>query len=162
MVTLVIRPAERDDVPDIVRLIRALADYERLLPEMQASEDDLAAALFGAAPRVFCDVARLDGQTVGFALWFYTFSTFVGRHGIWLEDLFVEPERRGHGIGKALLSGLAARCVAENLGRLEWTVLNWNAPSIAFYESLGARPMSDWTTYRLTGDALAATGGRTS
>lgn len=160
MVTLVIRPAEPADVPAIVGLIRALADYERLLSEMQAGEDDLAAALFGGAPRVFCDVACVEGRTVGFALWFYTFSTFVGRHGIWLEDLFVEPERRGHGIGKALLSGLAARCLAENLGRLEWTVLDWNAPSIAFYESQGARPMADWTTYRLTGDALAAMGGR--
>lgn len=162
MVTLVIRPAEPADVPAIVGLIRALADYERLLPEMKASEDDLAAALFGAAPRVFCDVAHLDSRPVGFALWFYTFSTFVGRHGIWLEDLFVEPERRGHGIGKALLSGLAARCVAEKLGRLEWTVLDWNAPSIAFYESLGAKPMSDWTTYRLDDAALAAVGGKAS
>lgn len=160
--TLVIRPAEPDDVPAIHALIRALADYERMLPDMKARESDLATALFGAAPRVFCDVARLDGETVGFALWFYTFSTFVGRHGIWLEDLFVQPERRGHGIGKALLSGLAARCVAETLGRLEWTVLDWNAPSIAFYESLGARPMSDWTTYRLDGAALAATGGQAS
>lgn len=160
--TLVICPAEPDDVPAIHSLIRALADYERLLPEMKATEDDLAGALFGAAPRVFCDVARLDGQAVGFALWFYTFSTFVGRHGIWLEDLFVQPERRGSGIGKALLSGLAARCLAENLGRLEWTVLDWNTPSIDFYESLGARPMSDWTTYRLDGAALAATGGKAS
>ncbi|WP_453960649.1 N-acetyltransferase family protein [Amorphus suaedae] len=160
--TLVIRPAEPADVPAIVGLIRALADYERLLHEMKASEDDLAAALFGAAPRVFCDVAHLDGRPVGFALWFYTFSTFVGRHGIWLEDLFVEPEQRGHGIGKALLSGLAARCVSENLGRLEWTVLDWNAPSIAFYESLGAKPMSDWTTYRLADAALAAVGGQAS
>lgn len=160
--TLVIRPAEPDDVPAIHALIRALADYERMLPEMQASEADLATALFGAAPRVFCDVARLDGQAVGFALWFYTFSTFVGRHGIWLEDLFVEPERRGSGIGKALLAGLAARCLTENLGRLEWTVLNWNAPSIAFYESLGARPMGDWTTYRLDGAALAETGRQAS
>ena len=155
---LTIRPAEPDDVPTIVALIRALADYERLLHEARATEEDLAAALFAPAPRVFCDIARLDGEPVGFALWFYTFSTFVGRHGIWLEDLFVQPDKRGFGIGKALLTGLAARCVAENLGRLEWSVLDWNAPSIAFYESLGAGPMSDWTTYRLTGDALAAAG----
>ncbi|MEW5424741.1 N-acetyltransferase family protein [Amorphus sp. 3PC139-8] len=155
---LVIRPAEPEDVDDIVRLIRELADYEKLLHEAEAGEAEIAAALFAPQPRVFCDLARWHGEPVGLALWYYTFSTFVGRHGIWLEDLYVEPDKRGHGIGKALLTGLAARCVAENLGRLEWSVLNWNEPSIAFYESLGAGPMSEWTTYRLTGSALLDAG----
>lgn len=156
---LQIRPAEPEDAGTIVRLIRDLADYEKLLHEAKATEADIAAALFAPAPRVFCDIARWNGEPVGFALWFYTFSTFVGRHGIWLEDLFVDPKMRGLGIGKALLSGLAERCVAEGLGRLEWAVLDWNAPSIAFYESLGARAMDDWTIYRLTGEALARAGG---
>ncbi|MDQ0315286.1 GNAT family N-acetyltransferase [Amorphus orientalis] len=156
--SLQIRPAEAGDAATIVRLIRDLADYERLLHEVRITEADLTAALFCETPRVFCDIARWNGEPVGLALWFYTFSTFVGRHGIWLEDLFVEPDKRGLGIGKALLTGLAERCVAEGLGRLEWSVLDWNAPSIAFYESLGARPMSDWTTYRLADDALASVG----
>lgn len=158
--TLEIRPAEPGDVGTIVKLIRELADYERLLHEAMATEADISAALFCETPRAFCDIARWEGEPVGFALWFYTFSTFVGRHGIWLEDLFVEPDKRGLGIGKALLTGLAERCVREHLGRLEWSVLDWNAPSIAFYESLGAKPMSEWTTYRLTGDALASVGGK--
>ncbi|WP_018699992.1 GNAT family N-acetyltransferase [Amorphus coralli] len=155
---LTIRPAEPDDTATILRLIRDLAEYERMLDDVRTSEEDLAAALFSPAPRAFCDIALLDGEPVGFALWFYTFSTFVGRHGIWLEDLFVDPDKRGHGIGKALLTGLAARCVKEGLGRMEWSVLNWNAPSIAFYESLGARPLSEWSIYRLSGDGLAAAG----
>ena len=115
-------------------------------------------ALFCEQPRVFCDVAEWDGQPVGFALWFYTFSTFKGRHGIYLEDLYVRPGHRGRGLGRALLTSLAARCAREDLGRLEWAVLNWNAPSIGFYESLGASPQRDWTVYRLTGDALRELG----
>jgi GNAT superfamily N-acetyltransferase len=107
---------------------------------------------------VFCELAEWDGEPAGFALWFYTFSTFKGRHGIYLEDIYVRPAHRGRGIGRALLARLARRCAAEDLGRLEWAVLNWNAPSIAFYERLGARPMSDWTIYRLAGDALGTLG----
>ena len=153
-----IRPAQTEDAGLILAFVRELAEYERLGHEALASEADLAAALFCAQPRVFCDVAEWNGAPAGFALWFYTFSTFKGRHGIYLEDLFVRPEYRGRGLGKALLTRLARRCTAEKLGRLEWAVLDWNAPSIAFYEALGARPMGDWTVYRLTGDNLDTLG----
>lgn len=149
-----IRPATPEDAALILRLIRDLAEYERLLHAVEATEAQIAAALFGPAPRVFCDIARDGGEPVGFALWFYTFSTFVGRHGIWLEDLYVRPAARGAGAGKALLAGLARRCVAEHLGRLEWAVLDWNAPAIGFYDSLGAAALEDWTTRRLDGEAL--------
>lgn len=155
-----VRDATRNDVALIYRFIRELADYERLLHEVAASEADVARDLFGAAPRVFCDIAEADGAPVGFALWFYNYSTFRGRHGIWLEDLFVKPEARGLGAGKALLRRLATRCVDEGLGRMEWAVLDWNAPSIAFYDSLGASALDDWTTRRLTGEALAKLAGR--
>jgi len=138
----------------ILGFIRALAEYERLAHEAQASLADVERDLFGPAPRVFCDIAEAEGEAVGFALWFYNYSTFRGRHGIWLEDLFVVPESRGRGAGKALLKRLAERCAAEDLGRLEWAVLDWNAPSIAFYDSLGAAALDDWTTRRLTGEAL--------
>ena len=149
-----IRAATPGDLGLIHRFIRELAEYERLLDLMQSTEGDLAAALFGDEPKVFTDIAEWRGQPVGFALWYYTFSTFRGRHGIYLEDLYVLPEHRGRGIGKALLVSLAERCAEEGLPRLEWQVLNWNAPSIAFYESLGAEPQGEWTGYRLTGDAL--------
>jgi GNAT superfamily N-acetyltransferase len=149
-----VRVATPDDVALIFRFIRDLAEYEKLLHEVEASEADVRRDLFGPAPRVFCDVAEADGEPVGFALWFYNYSTFRGRHGIWLEDLFVKPDKRGVGAGKALLRGLARRCVDEGLGRLEWAVLDWNAPSIAFYDSLGALALDDWTTRRLTGEAL--------
>ncbi len=151
---LSIRPATPEDAGLICAYIRELAEYEHLSHEAVATEADLSAALFCDQPKVFCDMVEWDGQPAGFALWFYTFSTFRGRHGIYLEDLYVRPEFRGRGAGKALLTNLARRCAADRLGRLEWAVLNWNAPSIAFYESLGARPMSDWTVYRLTGDDL--------
>ncbi len=155
---LTIRPAGPEDVGLICGYIRELADYERLAHEVQATDADLAAALFCPQPKVFCELAQWSGAPAGFALWFYTFSTFRGRHGIYLEDLYVRPEHRGRGIGRALLTTLARRCAAEKLGRLEWAVLNWNAPSIAFYERLGARPMGDWTVYRLAGDALEVLG----
>jgi GNAT superfamily N-acetyltransferase len=116
-------------------------------------------ALFGPRPRAFCDIAELDGAAAGFALWFYNFSTFRGRHGIYLEDLFVRPAARGTGLGKALLAGLAERCVRENLARLEWSVLDWNAPAIAFYQSQGAELMSEWTTCRVSGPALSRLAG---
>ena len=156
-----IRKAEPTDAALVYDLVRELAEYERLAHEVVATRQDIAAALFTATPRVFCDIAERDGEAAGFALWFYNFLTFRGRCGIYLEDLYVRPAHRGRGIGKALLAGLAARCRAEGLARLEWAVLDWNAPSIAFYESLGARPQSDWIVYRLTGEPLAALAGAT-
>ena len=153
--TVEIRPAAPADAPLILALIRELAEYERLAHEVDAREDMLAAALFGANPRVFCDIAEWEGEPAGLALWFYSFSTFRGRHGIYLEDLFVRPALRGRGLGKALLAHLARRCVAEDLPRLEWGVLDWNEPAIAFYRSLGAVAMGEWTKHRLDGAALA-------
>lgn len=155
---LAIREAVPADAPRILSLIQALAVYEKLAHEAVATEADIRSELFGPQPRVFCSMADWEGRTVGFALWYYTFSTFQGRHGIWLEDVFVEPEARGRGIGKALLVHLAERCVREGLGRFEWAVLDWNQPSIDFYRSQGARPMSEWQRFRLDGEALAKLG----
>ena len=151
-----VRPAGPDDLATIHGFILDLADYERLAHEVDAAPGDLARDLFGSSPRVFCDLAEIDGAPVGFALWFYNYSTFRGRHGIWLEDLFVRPEHRGAGAGLALLRGLARRCQDEDLARLEWSVLDWNAPAIGFYDRLGALAMDDWTTRRLTGAGLEA------
>jgi GNAT superfamily N-acetyltransferase len=151
-----VREAGPDDLATIHGFILDLAAYERLAHEAQATLADLERDLFGPAPRVFCDIAEIDGAPVGFALWFYNYSTFRGRHGIWLEDLFVRPERRGAGAGLALLKALARRCADEDLARLEWSVLDWNAPAIGFYDSLGALAMDEWTTRRLTGAALEA------
>jgi len=156
--SLVIRPSTAADAGLIVRLIRDLAIYEKLEHDAKATEADIVRDLFGPAPRVFCEIAEWEAEPIGFALWFYTYSTFQGRHGIWLEDLFVDPEARGRGIGKALLKQLAERCVRENLGRLEWWVLDWNAPSIAFYKSQGAVLQDDWTRCRVDGEALARLG----
>lgn len=153
-----IREATPRDTALILDLIRQLADYEKLLHEAVASEDDLRRELFGAQPKVFCEIAEHEGRPVGFALWFYSFSTFQGRHGLYLEDLFVVPEARGLGIGKALLQHLAQRCVRENLGRFEWSVLDWNEPSIAFYKSHGGVMMDDWTRVRVSGEALQKLG----
>jgi GNAT superfamily N-acetyltransferase len=152
--SLSIRRAEPVDRDLVFAFIRSLADYEKLSDEVVATPDDVARALFAAHPRVFCDIASWDGAPAGFALWFYNFSTFRGRHGIYLEDLFVDPVFRGKGIGKALLAQLAKRAVDEGCARVEWWVLDWNEPSIKFYESLGAIPMEEWTVFRLTGDAL--------
>jgi GNAT superfamily N-acetyltransferase len=124
-----------------------------------ATQDDLAALLFGPRPRAFCDLVALDGEPVGFCLWFYTVSTFAGRAGIWIEDLFVLHEARGRGAGLALLTALARRCRDEGLGRLDWAVLDWNAPAIAFYERIGSVGLDDWRLRRLSGDALAALAG---
>lgn len=157
--SLSIRPAVPADAALVMQLVRALADYEKLLHEVEATEETLAAALFGPNPRVFCDIAEWDGQPAGFALWFYNYSTFLGRHGLYLEDLFVVPEFRANGIGKALLAHLARRCVAEGLGRLEWWVLDWNEPAIGFYKKQGARLMDEWTVCRVTGDDLARLAG---
>ncbi|RPK79252.1 putative acetyltransferase [Streptomyces sp. ADI97-07] len=143
-------------------MVRELADYEKALDEANATEEQLREALFGELPAAYAHVAVADedGEVVGFALWFLNFSTWRGVHGVYLEDLYVRPERRGAGHGKALLAELARICVERGYGRLEWSVLDWNAPSIAFYESLGARPQDGWTVYRLTDGALAGLGGR--
>jgi len=150
----VIRPARPDDVPAVLRLIRDLAVYEREPDAVQTTEEDLAQALFGENPAVFAHIAEDAGEPVGFALWFVNFSTWTGRHGIYLEDLFVRPEMRGRGYGRALLTELARICVQRGYRRLEWSVLDWNEPSIEFYRSLGAVPMDEWTVYRLHGKAL--------
>jgi GNAT superfamily N-acetyltransferase len=153
--TAVVRRAAPADAPVILAFIRELAEYERLLHEVKITLADVEALVFGPAPRAFCDIAETEAGPVGFALWFYSVSTFEGRHGLYLEDLYVRPEARGGGVGKALLAHLARRCAAEGLARLEWSVLDWNAPAIAFYDSLGADAKSDWITRRLSGEALA-------
>lgn len=156
-----IRAATADDVPAIHAMIRELAEYEKALEEARATEEQLREALFGEWPAAFAHMAVDDatGEPVGFALWFLNFSTWRGVHGIYLEDLYVRPERRGGGHGKALLTELARICVERGYERLEWSVLDWNAPSIAFYEALGARPQDGWTVYRLTDGALKGLGG---
>ncbi|MBP0582980.1 GNAT family N-acetyltransferase [Labrys sp. LIt4] len=152
--SLTIRRAQPADTKTILALIRSLALYEKLEHEAVATEGDISASLFAANPRVFCEIAEWQGETAGFALWFYSYSTFLGRHGIYLEDLFVRDAYRGHGIGQALLSHLAQRCVSENLGRLEWSVLDWNEPAIGFYERQGAVLRKEWIGCRLAGEAL--------
>lgn len=151
---LEIRPARPGEEGQVLTFIRKLAEYEKLLGEVTATEEDMHAALFGPTPRCQCELALWNGEAAGFALWFYNFSTFAGKAGIYLEDLFVEPAHRGKGIGKALLRHLARRCVSEGLPRLQWWVLDWNAPSIAVYRSLGAKPMDEWTVYRVSGTEL--------
>ncbi|MGH8181613.1 MAG: GNAT family N-acetyltransferase [Steroidobacteraceae bacterium] len=157
--TITIRPASREEVPLALEFIRDLARYERLEHEMSASEPDLREALFGERRYAEVVFACSDGTPVGFALFFHNFSTFKGRPGIYLEDLYVRPEARGRGIGKRLLAYLARTAVERRCARLEWSVLDWNEPSIGFYRSLGAAPMDGWTIFRLTGDALALLAG---
>jgi GNAT superfamily N-acetyltransferase len=152
--TLTIRNAVRGDEQLILEFIRELAAYERLAHEAVAGAADLERALFSETPKVFALIAEWDGAPAGFALYFFNFSTFVGRHGVYLEDLFVRETRRGKGIGKALLARLARIAKENDCGRFEWSVLDWNAPSITFYKSLGAIAMEEWTIYRLAGDAL--------
>lgn len=149
-----VRAATVGDAGLILGFIRELADYEKLLHEVEATEADVRRDLFGENPRCFCDIAEHGGEPVGFALWFYNYSTFRGRAGIYLEDLFVRPQARGLGAGKALLRRLAERCVEADLGRLEWAVLDWNTPSIEFYDALGARRMEELMVRRLDGEAL--------
>ncbi|MBA0045528.1 GNAT family N-acetyltransferase [Mycobacterium sp. NPDC050853] len=150
-----IRRATEADVQAIVGLIEDLAEYEKARDECLITEEQLRKALFGSTPALFAHVAEVDGVVCGTAVWFLNFSTWTGYHGIYLEDLYVKPEQRGAGLGKALLSALAAECVANGYTRLDWAVLDWNTPSIKFYDSLGANPQSDWITYRLSGPALA-------
>jgi len=151
----VIRPAGPADVPAIYGLIRDLAAYERALPEVTGTQEQLGDSLFGSRPAVFAHVAEHEGEVVGFALWFLNYSTWLCRHGIYLEDLYVRPDMRGHGFGRQLLAELAALCLERGYGRLEWWVLDWNEPALGFYGSLGAEPMSDWTVHRVSGPALA-------
>jgi len=150
-----IRPARPADAPLVYDFIRALADYERLSHEVTATQADIAALLFAPAPRAFCDIAEEAGAPLGFAFWFYNVSTFEGRCGIYLEDIFVKPEARGRGVGKALLRRLAQRCRDEGLARMEWAVLDWNAPAIAVYDGLGATAKTEWIVRSLSGEALA-------
>jgi GNAT superfamily N-acetyltransferase len=156
--TLAIRPAGRADVPLIAELIRGLARFEKMEDQVTMTEERLAANLFGERRYAETLIAEQDGDPVGFALFFHNFSTFLAQPGIYLEDLFVLPEHRGRGIGRALLKELARLAVERGCGRLEWAVLDWNRDAIGFYERLGARPNSEWTVYRLAGEALAALG----
>ena len=158
--TLVIRPGEKPDVPVIAELIRGLARFERLEDQVTMTEEKLTRSLFGDRPYAETLIAEDDGKPVGFALFFHNFSTFLGRPGLYLEDLFVLPEGRGKGVGRKLLERLAQVAVERDCGRLEWAVLDWNKDAIRFYERLGARPNEDWTTYRLTGEPLRALAGQ--
>jgi len=153
-VSLTIRAARRGDGALIFALVRELAEYEKLSDEMDASEARIAGALFADNPRLFCDIAEWDGEAAGFATWFLNFSTFRGRHGLYVEDIFVRPAFRERGIGKALMARLARRCIDEGYARFEWAVLGWNAPAIAFYRSIGAQVLDDWRICRLSGEAL--------
>ena len=152
--SVAIRSATVADVPLILRFIRELAVYEKLEHEVVATEDGLARSLFGDHPYAEVLIAEDEAEPAGFALFFHNYSTFLGQPGIYLEDLYVRPEARGKGIGRALLARLATETVARGCGRLEWAVLDWNRPAIGFYEALGATPMNEWTVFRLTGDAL--------
>ena len=149
-----ITPATVADAPLILALIRDLAEYERMVDQVVATEADVERALFAERPCAEAVIARVGDEAVGFALFFHTFSTFVGRRGLYLEDLYVRPQFRGRGIGRRLLAHLAALAVERNCGRFEWSVLDWNAPAIAAYRRAGAVPMDEWTVYRLTGDGL--------
>ena len=155
---LSIRPAELADVPVVASLIRQLARFEKLEHEVVLTEELLKAGLFGARPYAEALLAEEDGQAIGFALFYHNFSTFLARPGMYLEDLFLLPDHRGRGVGRALLAHLARIAVERGCGRLEWAVLNWNQEAVRFYERLGARPNSEWTVYRLTGEALRALG----
>ena len=150
-----VRPAVPDDVPLLFSLIRELGEYERLADQVVATEEDLGEHLFGQSPAIEALIGILDAEPVGFAIFFGSYSTFAGRRGLYLEDLFVRPAARGHGVGKALLIQLARIARDRDCARFEWAVLDWNKPAIEFYRALGASPLDDWTTFRLTGDSLS-------
>lgn len=152
--SLVIRRAFASDAALIHEFVCRLADYEKLHHEVTASVEDFTAALFGNQPRAFCEIAERDREPCGMALWFYNFSTFHAKHGLYLEDLFVKPEERGRGVGKALMRHLAQICEREGLTRFQWSVLDWNEPAIKVYKSIGAVPLTEWAGFRLSGDAL--------
>ena len=153
---MTVRPIRPDDVPAVVGLVRELADYEKALDEVRLTEEQLHGSLFGERPALFGHVAVADDEVVGMALWFLNFSTWRGTHGVYLEDLYVRPAHRGSGLGRELLRTLAEVCVQRGYSRLEWSVLDWNTPSIEFYKAAGAVPMDGWTVFRLTDDALSA------
>jgi GNAT superfamily N-acetyltransferase len=155
-----IRDAAPADVEQLLRLIRELAEFERALDAVEATEEDLREALFCSDSKVFALVAEEAGAVVGMAIYFLSFSTWTGRHGLYLEDLFVVPEHRSRGVGRELVTALAVRAVQLGCSRVEWAVLDWNEAAISFYEALGAQAMGDWTTFRLSGPSLAALGGR--
>jgi GNAT superfamily N-acetyltransferase len=157
---MTIRRARPEDVPAMVGLAEELAEYERARHECRLTTEQLHDALFRPAPALFGHVAEVDGAVVGMALWFLNFSTWRGAHGVYLEDLYVQPSQRGSGLGKALLTALAQECVDQGYARLEWSVLDWNAPAIGFYKSLGAQPLDEWTVFRLTDQALLDLGGK--
>jgi len=151
---LKIRPAKIQEVGEVLHLIQDLATYEKAPEQVEASEEDLLNTIFASDPRVFCDLVEVDGQIAGMAIWFLNYSTWQAKHGIYLEDLFIKPEYRGCGYGKALLKHLAKICDEKGYGRLQWWVLDWNSPAIEFYKSLGAEAMDEWTVYRTSGKAL--------
>jgi GNAT superfamily N-acetyltransferase len=157
---LLLRAATADDLPQILAFIDELADYEKLRHEVHATLADLRVHLFGARPAAEVLIAEWESRAAGFALFFTTFSTFLGKPGLWLEDLYVRPELRGKGIGRALLAELARQAAARGYGRVDWAVLDWNEPAKSFYHGLGARQMKDWRTWRLTGEALLQLGRR--
>ena len=153
-----IRPAEREEVGVVLQLIHDLAHYEKAPNEVEATENELLSTIFAEDPKVFCDVVEVDGDIAGMAIWFLNYSTWQGKHGIYLEDLFIKPEYRGRGYGKALLQHLARICEEKGYGRFQWWVLDWNSPAIEFYRSLGAVAMDEWTVYRVSGQALKELG----
>lgn len=149
-----IRPAVKEDAPIILQLIKELAEYEKAPNEVIATIKDIEATIFTEDPKVFCELVEIDGNVVGMAIWFLNYSTWQGRHGIYLEDLYIKPEFRGKGLGKALLQHLARICSERGYGRFQWWVLDWNSPAIEFYHSIGAVPMSEWTVFRVSGEPL--------
>ena len=149
-----IRPAKREEVGEVLQLIQDLATYEKAPDQVEASRDNLLNTIFAKEPRVFCDLVEVDGQIAGMAIWFLNYSTWQAKHGIYLEDLYIKPEFRARGYGKALLKHLAQICDREGYGRLQWWVLDWNSPAIEFYRSFGAEAMDEWTVYRTSGQAL--------
>ena len=154
-----IRSARREDADEIVALIYELALYEKAPEEAKATREDILSTFFCDQPKVFCEIVEVDGEIAGCAIWFLNYSTWQGKHGIYLEDLFIRPHFRGHGYGKALLQHLAAICEEQGYGRFQWWVLDWNSPAIEFYKSLGAVAMDEWTVYRVSGDALTELAG---
>lgn len=149
-----IRPARKDEAAIILKLIKDLAEYEKAPDQVEATETQILETIFAENPKVFCDLVEVDNQIVGMAIWFLNYSTWQGKHGIYLEDLFIEPDFRGRGYGKALLQHLAKICNERGYGRFQWWVLDWNSPAIEFYRALGAEAMSEWTVYRVSGKPL--------
>jgi GNAT superfamily N-acetyltransferase len=154
-----IRPARKDEAAIILQLIKDLAEYEKAPDEVKATERELIETIFSENPKVFCDFVEVEGDIAGMAIWFLNYSTWQGKHGIYLEDLYVKPEYRGRGYGKALLQHLASICNERGYGRFQWWVLDWNSPAIEFYRSLGAEAMSEWTVYRVSDEPLRRLGG---